>query len=105
VRTFPCPSPCEIELTYRDFRCRCPVNDSEDRATVRIVYEPHDHIVEYADLRDYLAGYANESMLHEEVTAAIANKIQEVTHPRRVLVETTWAPVEGIEVTVRKEIR
>lgn len=88
-----------LVFTYREFICRCPINGGTDRATIRIEFTTDGSTVELGSLKEYMDGFRDEPMLHEDVTALIAEDVA-ATVGTTVTVVADWKPLEGIEEVV-----
>jgi NADPH-dependent 7-cyano-7-deazaguanine reductase QueF len=92
----------EIELIVRDLTCLCPVNGLPDTFTVEVQYRPmRGRVLELAAFRALLDRYADVSISHEALTVSLLTIIVEQIQPLALDVATSWAPVEGVECTVR----
>lgn len=91
-----------ITLSYPMFVCRCPVNEGEDSGVVTVRYVPRGRLVELASLRTFFESYAERAELHEVVVGEIAHILWDALKPEGLTVEIDFAPVEGIDCTVRR---
>jgi len=106
METFPNPKKVrdyEIEISYPEFTCVCPLTGQPDFATVRIQYVPDALCVELKSLRDYLWSYRNKGVFHEAVTNRIADDLIRLLQPRWLLVEAEFHTRGGLSTTVRVE--
>ncbi|MCK4414006.1 MAG: NADPH-dependent 7-cyano-7-deazaguanine reductase QueF [Candidatus Eisenbacteria sp.] len=106
METFPNPKPgrdYEIEMTYPEFTCLCPMTGQPDFATVRISYVPDTVCVELKSLRNYLWSYRNKGAFHEAVTNKIADDLIRLMQPRWIEIEAQFHTRGGINTTVRVE--
>ncbi len=106
METFPNPKrerDYEIEITYPEFTCLCPMTGQPDFAAVRIAYVPDRVCVELKSLRNYLWSYRNKGAFHEAVTNRIADDLIKLMQPRWLLVEGEFRARGGLTTTVRVE--
>lgn len=92
-----------LELVCRELRPACPVNGKQDAAVVTVAYEPDGRVLEYGSFAEYLRALSAEPITHELATVRIVQDLEAALAPSWLVVETTWAPVEGVDVTVRLE--
>lgn len=92
----------ELELAVRGLSCVCPVNGLTDTFEVAVRYRPmRGRVLELGAFRKLLDLYASARITHEALTVDVLTTIVEQIQPESVEVMTTWAPVEGVECTVR----
>ncbi len=93
----------EIEISYPEFTCVCPMTGQPDFAAMRISYVPDQVCVELKSLRNYLWSYRNKGVFHEAVTNKIADDLIRLLQPRWLLVEAEFQARGGLSTTVRVE--
>jgi len=93
----------EIEVSYPEFTCICPVTGQPDFATINIQYVPSEVCVELKSLRNYLWSYRNKGAFHEAVTNKIADDLIKLMTPRWLMVEAEFHTRGGLSTTVRVE--
>jgi 7-cyano-7-deazaguanine reductase len=106
METFPNPKKgrdYEIEMTYPEFTCLCPMTGQPDFASVRITYIPDAVCVELKSLRNYLWSYRNHGAFHEAVTNRIADDLIRLMQPRWLHVDAEFQVRGGVHTTVRVE--
>jgi len=106
METFANPKPgrdYEIEMTYPEFTCLCPMTGQPDFASVRITYIPDRVCVELKSLRNYLWSYRGQGAFHEAVTNRIADDLVRLMRPRWLHVEAEFQARGGIHTAVRVE--
>ncbi|MCK4303048.1 MAG: NADPH-dependent 7-cyano-7-deazaguanine reductase QueF [Candidatus Eisenbacteria sp.] len=106
METFPNPKKgrdYEIEITYPEFTCVCPMTGQPDFATIRISYVPDEVCVELKSVRNYLWSYRNKGAFHEAVTNRIADDLIALMRPRWLQVEAEFHTRGGLSTTVRVE--
>jgi 7-cyano-7-deazaguanine reductase len=106
LETFPNPKKgrdYEIEISYPEFTCVCPMTGQPDFATIRLSYVPDEVCVELKSLRNYLWSYRNKGVFHEAVTNRIADDLIRLMEPRWLQVEAEFHTRGGLSTTVRVE--
>lgn len=106
MATFPNPKKSrdyDIEITYPEFTCICPMTKQPDFAELRISYVPDAVCVELKSLRNYLWSYRNKGAFHEAVTNKIADDLIRLMRPRWIEVEAQFRTRGGLSTTVRVE--
>lgn len=92
----------ELELAVRGLTCICPINGRTDTFDVVVRYRPmRGRVLELGSFRRSMDGYQIARITHEALTLDVLGMIVEQIMPESVEVMTTWAPVEGVECTVR----
>ena len=81
-----------------DLRHRCPHVEEIDRGRVTITWRVAGRTYELHSLREYLAGFADARLSHEEVTDRIRHDLSVADGIELVSVETTWLTA-GLEVS------
>lgn len=106
METFTNPRPgrdYEIEMTFPEFTCQCPMTGQPDFATIKIVYIPDAVCVELKSLRNYLWSFRNKGAFHEAVTNRIGDDLIRLMRPRWLQVEGQFRTRGGIQTSVRVE--
>ena len=91
METFPNPNrnrDYEIEISYPEFTCICPMTGQPDFAQIQISYVPDEVCVELKSLRNYLWSFRNKGVFHEAVTNQILDDLAAACEPR-------WMRVTG----------
>lgn len=101
---FPNPGVDMVELEQREFTSLCPITGQPDYGIINISYQPDNLCVESKSLKLYLGAYRQEGGFAEQLTERIADALNVVLEPKRLVVRTKWAPRGGISIEVRKEI-
>ena len=91
----------ESIFEYRNFRCICPVTGTEDRAKIRIRYEPGNFLLEYESLDNYFIKFSSKKLHHEGVVSRIFNDISKLVKPKNLEVEAEFEERSGVKATVR----
>ncbi len=106
METFPNPKKgrdYEVEISYPEFTCVCPMTGQPDFATIRLSYVPAEVCVELKSLRNYLWSYRNKGAFHEAVTNRIADDLIRLMRPRWLQLEAEFHTRGGLSTTVRVE--
>lgn len=91
----------EISMAVPEFTCLCPITGQPDFATIRIRYQPDQHLVELKSLKLYLWSYRQEGAFHEDVTNRILHDFVAAAKPRWVEVVGDFSVRGGIKTEVR----
>ena len=92
-----------IEIHSPEFTCRCPKTGQPDFAHVRVRYQPAALCVELKSFKEYLQGFRETGIFHENVANRVHDDLAAVLCPRRLQVEVVFLPRGGITTTVRVE--
>ncbi len=92
----------EIELTYRDFTCICPITKKRDVAKLRIRYIPNEKLLEYESLKRYFKKFEDKELYHEEVVNIILNDLIRIIKPKYVEITAEFEERSNVKATVRK---
>jgi NADPH-dependent 7-cyano-7-deazaguanine reductase QueF len=76
----------------------CPFVDEVDHGTVEIAWATTGATLELHSLREYLDGFEDAQMSHEELTDRIRHDLSVIDGIDLISVETTWETA-GMEVT------
>lgn len=90
-----------IEIESPEFTCRCPKTGQPDYAHVKIRYVPDALCVELKSLKEYLQGFREAGIFHENVANRLHDDLHALMVPRRLEVEVIFLPRGGITTTVR----
>jgi len=90
-----------IEIESPEFTCRCPKTGQPDYAHVKIRYVPDALCVELKSVKEYLQGFREAGIFHENVANRLHDDLQALMAPRRLEVQVVFLPRGGITTTVR----
>lgn len=93
----------EIDVTFPEFTCLCPMTGYPDFATIRIKYVPDEKIVELKSAKLYINKYRDQGIFHEEVVNKILEDFVEVCQPRYMEVVGDFNPRGNVKTVVRAE--
>ncbi len=71
-----------------------------DSATMNISYSPKDLCVELKSLKYYLTSFRTVEIFHESVPAIILKALDQLLHPKWIVVEGLFAIRGGVVTTV-----
>lgn len=92
----------ELELAVRDLTCLCPFNAETDTFSVQVRYQPmRGRVLELGAFHRLMKLYEGTKITHEALTMDVFATIIEQIQPASIEVVTVWAPVEGVECTIR----
>ena len=94
-------TPIEVRLSVTGLECWCPINRLKDKFSLCLTYVPNASLIELGWFRRMLNEYADRRLTHEQVTIWIFDLLIELFHPTRLDLVTIWAPVEGVECSVK----
>lgn len=77
---------------------RCPVVEEIDRGHITITWRIKGETYELHSLAEYLRGWADSHIAHEQLTDRIRHDLSVVSGIELVSVETTWVTA-GLEVS------
>ncbi len=89
----------EIVTETREFSAVCPFSGLPDYALLRITYTPSDRCVELKSLKYYILSYRNVGIYQEHATARLAEDLQRLLQPKRLVVTTVYNTRGGFETT------
>lgn len=90
----------QIELRIHG-ACLCPVNGKQDQYDLTLLYCPSGRVLELGWLADWVEALRFAQISHEDLTNELAEAVISLLGPTWIKIETTWAPIEGVECTVR----
>jgi len=93
----------EIEMTTDEFSCICPKTGLPDFAALTLTYVPDKSCLELKSFKEYLIGYRNKGIFHENVVNKIVEDIVVAIKPRRLKLEGQFNSRGGIQTTVARE--
>lgn len=70
-----------IHLEHPEFTALCPRSGYPDFGTIVVDYQPRDWVVELKAFKLYINAFRDQSISHEQVTNAIADRLWRELHP------------------------
>ncbi|MBX5437319.1 MAG: NADPH-dependent 7-cyano-7-deazaguanine reductase QueF [Alicyclobacillaceae bacterium] len=95
----------DVEMRCPEFTTLCPMTGQPDFATITILYQPAEYIVELKSLKLYLWSFRDEGHFHEDVTNIILNDFVRAAQPRYARVTGEFNVRGGISTKVTVEYR
>jgi 7-cyano-7-deazaguanine reductase len=92
-----------IDLSYREFTCKCPRTGYPDFATISLTYIPNRSICELKSFKLYLNRYRDIYTFHEAATNQILDDFVTAIRPRRAEIVADWNPRGNLHTVVRAE--
>ena len=91
----------EISIDFPEFTCKCPFSGYPDFATLRIVYQPNQKVIELKAIKLYLNSFREKRISHEEVTNKIIDDFVEVSEPKWMQLEADFNPRGNVHTIIR----
>lgn len=95
----------EITMVTNEFSCVCPKTGLPDFAELTLTYVPDLLCVELKSFKEYLLGYRNQGIFHENAVNKILDDIVAAVRPRGARLEGRFNERGGIATTVMREYR
>ena len=93
----------EITMSTPEFSCICPKTGLPDLAVLTLTYVPDRTCLELKSFKEYLLGYRNKGIFHENVVNKVVDDIVAAIKPRRIKLEGKFNSRGGIQTTVARE--
>ncbi len=91
----------EISIDFPEFTCKCPFSGYPDFATLRIIYQPNEEVIELKSIKLYLNNFRDKKISHEEVTNKILDDLVEACEPKWMLLEADFNPRGNVKTVIR----
>ena len=91
----------EISIDFPEFTCKCPFSGYPDFATLRIIYQPNNKVIELKSIKLYLNSFREKKISHEEVTNKIIDDFVEVSAPKWMQLEADFNPRGNVHTIIR----
>ena len=91
----------EISIDFPEFTCKCPFSGYPDFATLRIIYQPNNKVIELKAIKLYLNSFREKKISHEEVTNQIIDDLIEASDPKWIQLEADFNPRGNVHTIVR----
>ena len=88
-----------VAMTSDEVVSTCPVTGQPDFYTVTIEFMPGELIIESKSLKLYLRKFATMGIFCEQLSETIRGEIEEVIHPRDIVVTVVQKSRGGISIT------
>ena len=91
----------EISIDFPEFTCKCPFSGYPDFATLRIIYQPNQNVIELKAIKLYLNSFREQKISHEEVTNKIIDDLVEASDPKWIQLEADFNPRGNVHTIIR----
>ena len=91
----------EISINFPEFTCKCPFSGYPDFATLKIIYQPNQKVIELKAIKLYLNSFREEKISHEEVTNKIIDDLVAVSAPKWMQLEADFNPRGNVHTIIR----
>ena len=91
----------EISIDFPEFTCKCPFSGYPDFATLKIIYQPSNKVIELKAIKLYLTNFREKKIYHEEVTNKIIDDIVEAAEPKWIQLEADFNPRGNVHTLIR----
>ena len=92
-----------VKIEYPEFSTICPKTGMPDYATIEIVYNPNEYLVELKSLKLYFVAFRDIGFFHEHFTNRIFDDFIDTVNPNWAKMEVRVNPRGGITTTIRRE--
>ena len=101
---FPNPSSnrdYEISIDFPEFTCKCPFSGYPDFATLKLIYQPNQKLIELKAIKLYLNSFREEKISHEEVANKIIDDLVLASDPKWMQLEADFNPRGNVHTIIR----
>ena len=91
----------EISIELPEFTCKCPFSGYPDFATLRLIYQPGEKVLELKSLKLYINSYRDSPISHEEVTNKILDDLVLICDPIWMELEADFNPRGNVHMILR----
>ena len=91
----------EIAIDFPEFTCKCPFSGYPDFATLRIIYQPNNKVIELKAIKLYLNNFREKQISHEEVTNKIIDDLLDASNPKWMQLEADFNPRGNVHTIIR----
>ena len=91
----------EIAIDFPEFTCKCPFSGYPDFATLRIIYQPNNKVIELKAIKLYLNNFREKKISHEEVANKIIDDLVEASDPKWMQLEADFNPRGNVHTIIR----
>nr|WP_228021591.1 preQ(1) synthase [Romeria gracilis] len=89
-----------IHLEHPEFTALCPRSGYPDFGTIVVDYQPRDWVVELKAFKLYINAFRNESISHEQVVNAIADRLWSELAPAGIRVIGDFTRRGGVKTVI-----
>ena len=91
----------EISIEFPEFTCKCPFSGYPDFATLKIIYQPNEKVIELKSVKLYLNNFREKKISHEEVANKIIDDLVEASNPSWMQIEADFNPRGNVHTIIR----
>ena len=91
----------QISIDFPEFTCKCPFSGYPDFATLRIIYQPNQKVIELKAIKLYLNSYREKKISHEEVANKIIDDLVAVSDPKWMQLEADFNPRGNVHTVIK----
>ena len=91
----------EISINFPEFTCKCPFSGYPDFANLRIIYQPHNKVIELKAIKLYLNNFREKKISHEEVANKIIDDLVKSSEPKWIQLEADFNPRGNVHTIIR----
>ena len=91
----------EISIDFPEFTCKCPFSGYPDFATLKIIYQPSNKVIELKAIKLYLNNFREKKISHEEVANQIIDDLVEASEPKWIQLVADFNPRGNVHTIIR----
>ena len=91
----------EISIEFPEFTCKCPFSGYPDFATLKIIYQPRNTVIELKAIKLYLNNFRDKKISHEEVANKIIDDLVEASEPKWIQLVADFNPRGNVHTIIR----
>ena len=91
----------EISIDFPEFTCKCPFSGYPDFATLKIIYQPRNTVIELKAIKLYLNNFRDKKISHEEVANKIIDDLVEASEPKWIQLVADFNPRGNVHSIIR----
>ena len=91
----------EISIDFPEFTCKCPFSGYPDFATLKIIYQPRNTVIELKAIKLYLNNFREKKISHEEVANKIIDDLVEASEPKWIQLVADFNPRGNVHTIIR----
>ena len=91
----------DISIDFPEFTCKCPFSGYPDFATLKIIYQPRNTVIELKAIKLYLNNFRDKKISHEEVANKIIDDLVEASEPKWIQLVADFNPRGNVHTIIR----
>ena len=91
----------EISIDFPEFTCKCPFSGYPDFATLKIIYQPNNKVIELKAIKLYLNNFREKKISHEEAANKIIDDLVEASEPKWIQLVADFNPRGNVHTIIR----